>query len=310
MMQVLRGISITWCGQELKTALFVLGLELIVTAYGNVNCPFHTSTLQASESETNTIYRQYTFTPRTDKDDGDNDNPGSRRWNNRVVSRAREVVCQWTATTREPHHTIAVTLRMTSPHKINGGLHSGDCWTVYDGDSKSSTWLGEACEGGRFSEKKFESSGKSLFLVFTQGAKTGFRSFQFKYKSISHVDDVIKKTAVISSAVVASAGVVFLALRLTHCCRSCRQRWCPQCSDKRREEDEEEGGGGGRLSAAPQRELVCLNPQIRNENEVGRLVAPSEGEGGPLPPLPLPSGISQPPPAYEDLFGNGENPKI
>ncbi|XP_076437732.1 uncharacterized protein LOC143276942 isoform X3 [Babylonia areolata] len=108
--------------------------------------------------------------------------PLSSSWHsdNGVSITKVRAVCDWEVRADRADHTLWVTVTLSAP-SMAYSLLPGDCWTVHDGSSSSFARLGRECEGMGMEEVRYNSSGRSLYLVFTQGEKTGRRTIQFRH---------------------------------------------------------------------------------------------------------------------------------
>ncbi|XP_076437730.1 uncharacterized protein LOC143276942 isoform X2 [Babylonia areolata] len=265
--------------------------------------------------------------------------PLSSSWHsdNGVSITKVRAVCDWEVRADRADHTLWVTVTLSAP-SMAYSLLPGDCWTVHDGSSSSFARLGRECEGMGMEEVRYNSSGRSLYLVFTQGEKTGRRTIQFRYRVVrpDTAEVSVQRVAGIVSGVIAALGVFFLLLKFTRCCRPCCKKCCPQCvadTGTTGEQVEEEGAvfsSTQRLhdhdrrpatptAPPPERDgfhsLVSTTrrfPSTTWEENPG--FEPSTAPGPPLPPPPpggcggndanpLPAFPPEPPPAYESIFG-------
>ncbi|KAL8575987.1 hypothetical protein ACOMHN_052005 [Nucella lapillus] len=215
----------------------------------------------------------------------------------------KEVVCDWAVRAKDDHTAIVQIedFRLTTAT----GKRHGDCLRIYDGKTAQDKLVGELC-GGDISPnevRRYNATGRYMFVVYLQGEVTGVRSFNLYYLAAPKTKAMVLKIAGIVCGSVAAAAVIFLIFKFTHSCRPCRHRFCPN-------QPLEEG--------RTQRELRPLSPVVvppagshgagPRGGEATVVVGqgtPHDGGDGDDGELSIPA--DEPPPSYDSIFCTGDD---
>lgn len=248
-----------------------------------------------------------------------------------------DVVCEWEVRAKEGHHA-EVSFPVLDMQAATASK-SADCLKIYDGEDEDGRMLAELC-GADIPAEMYDSSDRSLFIVFTQGEREGSRSLVLHYKARPRSKAFIIKIAGIVSGVIAAVVICFLAYKFSHSCRPCRKHCCPDSAaedgrDQRelrpltpltlvppsmascREDNlrnqelaaqhTDRRDGGGELNGTRPRVAGSENAGdgVRNSHRHGAPYALSPGEDSDSEEIQLPPADVMPP-SYDSIFGEGD----